>query len=683
MKANRQLLGRLADRARHLVRPDARHASPGRRARGVVVSACALILLAGCWGGWFLLSVPSRTATLNGAYEFLEAPPRLQEALDVEWRLAVRDPGEDFAVWADSILSPPMPPPLCVGRLASGASGRRVVSTGGGVSLTVQASAVDRLVRSAERAVAEGDRAALRNAVEGLREASYPLSGDIGAVARYALALASAAADDLAGAARLLETLADTAGLPMASSGSAAGLVRAGRFGRPQVVLAFQSRYLAGVVAHRRELPTEAIAHFRRALNAVNYALADPANANKRGHYERVVMPPGILSCSGADTGGLTSLDAYAGLVTAYLSASDFRDSSRLPGEVRRRAYEMDPTDPLAPLLAYAGKVARSPRDSAVGEHILWAGSNLQRVYHFNRIRPDPRLSLTRAAFILRALDEPEWMAAIGTDEEARCEILAQVADDFRLHGVVSGGPSDRFARADSALAAVAVNTFARLESCNDGDATLSDDLMRDRLLAFGGALLRSAIISRYDQWRRRLQEGSAGDEEHAARVLRQVASDERDFARGRAPLDMIGMIDPSVGETFVRDWVRGVFSDVAEQLKAQADDERARQRIRQADAGRYLRTLEGAVAHAGLRPSDLYRAEDMEFLVRSAGSAEGLRHGLRYRARSFPVVAAGLLTLLTSAGLALAGVTFVGWWRFNLLVRSDLYKEQQREPPQ
>lgn len=658
----------------------ARWVAPGRSALRVFGVVCAAIAVAGVWMGRSLLGRPSPADTIAAAYEFAGRPIAFDLARDAAWRFAIEG-GGGLVAQTDALLAPPLPPALCAAGISALTDGEPEQTGADDPHGNMTAAELDRLIRRADRAIATRDRTALAAATEALQSADGRLSGDERLVARYAIARAMAAGDDLGAAARLLAAIPFTASaggnVPTVSAATAGRTARARGITRADVLTAFHFRYLAGLVAYGRGQPVEAVAHFRRALNAVNYRLADTGGGWRRGgHFERVAMGPGVLSCGGPAEGGLTSLDAYAGLVAAYMAAPGFRDPGGLAGEVRRRGWEIDRDDPLRPLLLHAQEVAGEHTRSPIPEHVFWASSNLQRVYHYNRLRPDPRLAVTRAVVTLRVLDDPIWVGTLGLGDGERCGMLAEVADGLRRDGGAMGRGKGLLAHADSAWAAVAVHTFARLEAeCPEVKTSGLDGAVRGQLLGLAGGLLHSGLVARYEGWRRTLEDvGASAAGDSAGRILDLAEGDARLFRGGRVPPDMSAAIDPATGAAFARAWHRAVFRDVARALVDQVENGTALSRIRARDAGSYLRTLNGAVSHAGLQPAQVYRPETLTLLTRSRGDFGAAFEHVRYRAGNAPRVAAGGVVLLTLALLGAAMLVFVNWWRFTLLTRTRLY---------
>ncbi|MDH3224249.1 MAG: hypothetical protein OEO23_11085, partial [Gemmatimonadota bacterium] len=471
----------------------------------------------------------------------------------------------------------------------------------------------------------------------------------------------------------------DGGAVPIVAAATAGRLYGSARVSREQVVLAFHLRYLAGLVAHRRSRPADAVAHFRRALNAVSY-LIPPLDASVAGgHYERTPMEPAGLACGGrADV--LTSLDAYTGLVAAYMSASDFRDPTRLAREVGRRGFEVDPDDPLTPLLTHAQDVASGGPASPIPENVFWASSNLQRVYHYNRLRPDRRLALSRAVLTLRVLGEAEWTGALNVAAEDQCDMLAGLARslyrDTAAPRTVGAGAGSGTSSTDSAWAAVAVHTFARLESdCPDQRAVDLEEGVRAEWLRLGGGLLHAGLVARYEALRTVLaRRGGAAPELSVARVMGQVESDRRYFAAGRIPPDMSVTLAPDMALEFVDRWRASIFRDVAYHLIAQVESGGGRFSIRAGDAPTYLRTVNESVRLGGLRPSDAYRPETLAALARSGGVWGRIAYRTSYRARSHPVESTLVLVGLAVLTLLTLLAVFVNGWRYHLLLGRDFY---------
>ena len=642
----------------------ARWAAPGRSHHLGLLVAVAGVIGVAAWLHHRVLGSPSPEETLARAYGFLAGPLPLEGAQDEAWRLSVRD-GGGLTGQTDVLLSPPLPPPLCLPEQDD-----------------ADVRAVNGAIRRVDDAMRAEDAAGVEEALGALAEGELFLPAGGSAWVRLALARGYAWGRDLGAAAGILEG-AELAGVeggavPIVAAATAARLFEGDRVSREQVVLAFHLRYLAGLVAHRRGRPGEAIAHFRRALNAVNYVITPDRTLRSGGHYQRTSMEPGGLRCGGRGD-DLTSLDAYTGLVAAYMSARDFRDPTRLAREVDRRAYEVDPDDPLTPLLVHAQDVARGGGDSPIPEHVFWASSNLQRVYHYNRLRPDRRLALTRAVLTLRILDDRDWTAALGVDQDETCDMLAGLGRSLYQDSSRPGAGDGPRTMGDSAWAAVAVHTFARLElQCPDAAAPdLSADV-KSRWLRLGGGLLHAGLVARYEAFRATLERGGGAAPDVAAReIVRRVESDLRFFSTGRIPPDLSVALEPAMAAEFVDAWQQAIFRGVAHHLISGIDSGTPGipgGRVRAGDAGAYLRTVNAAVYHGGRTPMDAYRPDALAILARSGGPTGSAAYQLGYVARSYPRASLAALVFLTGAALVVLLLGFVSWWRFSLLTRRDFY---------
>lgn len=653
----------------------ARRVAPDSRAQWVLVGTCVAVVAVCVVVGRSLLGSPPPEDTLARAHRFLDRPLRLGRALDVSWSFAVRD-GGGMAGRADDLLAPPLPPFLCSARWPGARAD--------------EARALDRAIRQARQAATAESRNGLANTVEALEDWVAGASAIAEPFALYAVARARGAGGDWSGAARALGSvpLVQRGGgpLPVVSRSDAAQGFQSQGTPRAEAVLAFHTRYLAGRAAHGRGRPEDAIGHFRRALNSVRYVLGGSRGVGPGGHFRRTDMRPGALSCSGAAQPGLTSLDAYAGLVAAYLAAPSFRDPEGLASEVARSRLEMDPGDPLAPLVRYAQRAAadRRPGQGPIPENVLWAASNLQRVYHYNRLRPDPRLAASRAVLAWRVLDEPEWTRALELDAAAQCEMLAGVAAGLRQDGATASGSASSAAVGDSAWAAVAVHTFARMEAqCPGTEREPVAEAVRERWLDRSGGFIHGGLVVRYEARRRALEAGggSAGlsgeSATEPADILAEARSHARTFCRGAVPPEMSAGIEPDAACEFVVAWRQAVFHDVADQLVQQV---RSGGVPAARDAADYVRTVEAAVAHAGLRPSAVYDVEEVAPLLRSQGGVRAWGRRLRHSARDRPATAVASMVLLGAVVASLAVLAFVSWWRFFLLTRTDFYADEAAE---
>jgi hypothetical protein len=348
--------------------------------------------------------------------------------------------------------------------------------------------------------------------------------------------------------------------------------------------------------------------------------------------------------------------------------------------------------------------VAGRPSASPIPENLLWAASNLQRVYHHNRINPEPRLTVTRAVLLLHLTARREWVDAIAASGETDvCAMLAGIASGLERDAsarTLTRGPGTA---ADSAAAAAAIHTFARLDrECGPDPARALGNEVRSAWLRHGRAYLGSGLPGLYEEWRLALEAAlrPSGATERAvaaavAPVLARVEAHAGAFNGGRVPAELPASIAPGRAARFVAAWRRAVFEDVANALadagSAAAGPERRAVAVAgagiggagaiQIPAGRtrhFLASLNSAVAHAGLRPSQVYAPGELARLARAGGGGDALAYRIRYHARSRPaatLLALGALSALAALVLYWVHVT---WWRYRLLTRDRLYAAER-----
>lgn len=360
----------------------------------------------------------------------------------------------------------------------------------------------------------------------------------------------------------------------------------------------------------------------------------------------------------------MDSMDAYAALVASYLLATDFTDPTRLTGEIGRSALEIDPADPLAPVLSMAAGGARD-----VPEHLLWAASNLQRVEHHNRIRPDPRLRVARAVLVLRLTDAG---APFGKGDRG-CAMLAGVAG-----GAAGAGPGFLYGALPAADTALAVVTLAALSRhdrrCGDGFEVAPGE--RSRLLALGGHRTAGGLPGRYEELHRQLARalnrggGYRGDFDIP---IETVTSDRAALEHGRIPHDLLRGLDTDAADAAVDAWLRAVFRDVADALVVQISDPEGSRRSA-GEARALLEALNGSLAHAGLRPAGQVGPGQVLRVAKAGGPELVVPHLSRYLARSYPGLSAVFLASVALAAAFGALVVHVSWWRYELTTRRRFY---------
>lgn len=689
-------LSRMIRGSGRLIRP------PFVAVAAVMVTIAGFAAVAFVAHGW-ATNVEDPAATLAGAAVLLERPLRLDAARDVAWQYALDNTRDRDDAWRD-LLEPPLPPALCglttVGATNGGPAAASGLSAADPDSRVVDALAtLDQHVRALDQLISRGATVGeIEEGIEALRTAGpFVERGRAEFIARYNLARAYLFTGDFAASAELIEPAFEAylneSALPIVGASSAARLIERGSVGRRIAIDAFHARFLAGAVAYARQETASAVMHFRFAINAVNYLTANTSDLDAPASFERVSVAPGGACSAGRGDQMLTSLDAYAGLVAAYMAASEFRDPTRLANEVRRTRFEIDADDPFQPVLRYARSVVASRRadGSAIPENLIWAASNLQRVYHYNRLAPDARLEVTRAALLLELTADPVALEALTEAAGfSACDMLGTVAAQLangasvRAVGRATGTP------VDSARAAAALLTYARLESDCEGAPQVAPDV-QSIWLAEGLSSQRDPLAARFENWRAELESTvrTGADEgvlrAHVSDLLGAVDADARRFRSGRLPNDLPVGVSTHAAAGLASAWRRSVFEDVAVALAAaMVGDGRvvaardmvplAAQQLPAGRAARFLELLDAAIVHAGRRPDDFYQVTELASVARAGGLGSYLTYRVRYAARSEPAAAGALIAtaflLLSFAAL----VVHVNVWRFLLITRSRMY---------
>ncbi|MGH7554382.1 MAG: hypothetical protein ACREMQ_15360, partial [Longimicrobiales bacterium] len=162
-------------------------------------------------------------------------------------------------------------------------------------------------------------------------------------------------------------------------------------------------------------------------------------------------------------------------------------------------------------------------------------------------------------------------------------------------------------------------------------------------------------------------------------------------FESGRVPADLPASIRAQDGRRFVNAWRRAVFADIADAL-ADAGTAAISPDMRTvaisspgASAGRelgipagrahhFLASLNSAVAHAGMRPVQVYAPTELARLAGSGGGGALAEYNLRYFIRSYPAAALAALAAAFALTALLLIALHVSVWRYRLLVRDRLF---------
>lgn len=684
-----------------LVTGGGRRTRPGPVAVGTLSVALAAVAAGGIFlPGWALRSTPP-ARTLALATSVLREPPALDSALEVTWTWSVGGVAGLEQRWL-SLVTPTLPPGICLpagGRWDAGGGDSGPGRDPEGFAGPQASAELEAALRQLDGAVARGGSPAeLERRLGVLRNAGHAAPDSrTGFVVRYNLARGYAAAGDWAAAAEVLEPALSgwlaLGRVPEVDAGRAARAVADGRVDETLALDAVHGRYLAAAVAYRRGEARRAVTLFRRTINAFHYLLAvrREGSVGPEGHHQRVVAELGTRRCPGLPRGeGLTSLDAYAGLVASYMADEGFRDPAGLPAEVARTRLQIDPGDPFGPVLEHARRTGARPDRTPVPENLLWAASNLQRVYHGNRLRPDPRLEVTRAVLLLRLTSDVAWTAALRDQGGADvCLMLSGLGEDLQRDAASVGPDGGSSLAVDSARAAVAVQTFARLQrECGDEAARRVAVDVRSAWIRLGGVWLTRGVGGLYEDIRVQVRTtmGEAGApvpvlEQRLRPLMRRVDDHRSALRRGRVPPELPADLPVEPVGRFVDEWRRALWADVAEALATLVRAPAAEGApVRAGQVRDLLTALESAVAHAGLRPGSVVPVRESAALASTGGPAAELAWRLRTVVRSAPGIAMGVVGgVVLALALALL-LVHVSAWRYGLLVRRRFYREEWAE---
>ena len=531
-----------------------------------VVSFAGLVMVSWAYQRWIFDS-PDPAETFAAIAQFAPGELEFPTAGDLSWerakrgahdRLAVNSQATDlYRSWAP-FLRPTLPGGLCV------EPGSEVTLPG--------AARLDDAVRDLAVARREGSATvALENELLGELEEFEASASD--AEARFAFpynrTLALLSADRHNRAARVLPGLdpyLDTLRMPSRSRGEAQRLQSVGGVGSMQVNRTLVGRYLAGHVHLARiDEGRDAIRWFRLAINAFNYLTA-PAPAT---HATRTPAPGALeWMCQGSQaTDTLTSLDAYSGLIAAYLASTGYRHPNRrsFVNELARSPRELENSDPFAPLILYGQSVAQGDASPTIPENFLWAASNVQRIRRLNDVDVSRRLEVARAVLALQIVSQPDWVQILtsrhGFDT---CRALKRILEDLERFGrQLWSADIEDLTAIDPALATVSIYLAAAADQPCAGDPVQVTDAARSGLLRAGAPLLADGISGFFERRRQRLEERAATGA-GALTVFDSVRAEMSDLAAGRPPPYTAVAFDYGQARVFVADWQRSVFRDAA-----------------------------------------------------------------------------------------------------------------------
>jgi len=585
-----------------------------------------------------VLHTPPAGPTMARAMDLLAASKLgYGPALDVTWQREMR-----FAASLPrtrlNLLVPRVPaalcPPVAVG---AAATTQRTLTTELEAALEARAS----------------DPQAARAALDALRRARP--QDRLGEVLHdYNLARAHLILNDTATAARLL--------LPHFADDTSS---RRDELADEVPILGYHARLLAGISLYPLR-DSLAVGQFRGAVRALQrLAPEEYAGGSRReATYHSFTAPLGDYACGGDPGQGTPSMEAWVGLVRAYRQAEGYHDTYNLGNELERTRGAEYPSDPLVPLLRHGRKVTEGG-STPIPESYFWAASNLQRIYDYNRLEPDPRLELARAELLLIVAADSQWTAAVAAAAPFdRCRVVDGLAAEFGRSAPVTQTP----VTIDSMRAAVALLANARRAGCAHAGEREIDAPLRSEFLVLGAGLLGDSVAARAEAWRRSLQgeDSLRGDGEGgSAAVLAEAERMAGRLSPGRMKRFFPGA---DTAYRFLRRWRSAVFAEVADSLRA-----------RTASGGLANAATDSlpdvllAVARLSGRPEVVDPAE-----LRRRGAPIPLTYLARVTAANHPVVMAAAVVAITLTLLALATWTHLAVWRRRLLLSTRLYLDDR-----
>ena len=607
----------------------------------------------------------------------------LSRASDLSWSRAIekgrRWLGENgsgdrfYAAWSD-FLTPVAPPVICVD------PGGSVVSSTGAAPLASAVRALGaarregRGVRDAEAELTtQTDMFTSRQeAHEGTFFVGYNL-GVAGVLNRQA----QISVRELA---RVAERFAPEF-MPSRNRSQALALARQRRIDPTDVTRTFLGRYLTGVAKLRRsEVTEDAIVDFRYAINAVNYMNPDRSMPSGGSAAEISVPLYADWVCDPSSSRErLTSLDAYAGLIAAYLASPAYQNPTpgALAREMARAPNEMDPTDPLREIILY-GQRAASSGTRVVPENFLWAASNLQRLLHIDRLSVSQPLLAARTVLGLQIVSRPTWVQALSAQQGfTACRFLLRAWDDLDYFGRTFWAMDlDQLSPTDQVLAALAVYVVASsYDHCDDPIEPGPE--ARAGLLRAGIPHLSDVLPGLYEQ-RRLVLESATTYGPEIDDILDEIAVEQAMFSRDQAPPHIEQSYDLADAAEFASNWQQALFLDVASALAAEGVAGRG-QAPGRTTPGEFLIGLEEAILLAGIRPSEVYEwtaFRDMALRV-SVPFERGMAY--RYRARSRPELHWAILGVGTASAVLALMWLLLFLWRWRLIAGVQYPRERQR----
>lgn len=454
------------------------------------------------------------------------------------------------------------------------------------------------------------------------------------------------------------------------------------RISEDEVRKAVASRYLLGLIQLGRDNgQMDALRNFRLGISGFNY-LIPPQSPISRGEGIEL-FPSDDWSCDAGvrhETPGLTSINAYQGLVAAYLlsptqSVGVWANRS---AEFSRPDGSMDPSDVLAPFVRIGQRGGSTPSAGPIPENVLWAASNLQRLRTLNPSTSPPWFEPLTLTLGVLTLAQPDWMDAyLGEAQGNSCSFARRLLEEVgwrRYIVATSTSAHEPYKGQISSL--VSYLDGAYHAACEEGSALSQEE--QSLVLRFSTAYSQDPYPGILEHRRLHLLTGRGGSA--AAEAIWDSLSLEERRIENRQPLTHFG--SPAAGlhtGPLASQWRSSVFRDLALATAHYLGDERGPG----FEDEELLLALFDAAHLAGLRPRDLFRGQDVDISLSGASFGSRTKIGIRYRYHNAPIL--GRLILFSSALLSVCAMCLALFlaWRYNLLSSSMYIREKTYRLPQ
>lgn len=619
-----------------------KHVRPARYAAPLYLAGVVAIVLLGFAGWARMADKPSAGPAMASALRVLpDHKLAFTRALDITWEREMR--------FADAPLrdrlnlaTPELPPALC---LPPGAGAEPDAEVHRRLTADLESALQRREDRPGEA----------HDALRKLFNAPVP-AGELGRVLHaYNQARARLALGDTARAVQQL--------IPLFASDTSRTSRDSLAERWPEV--AYNARILAGIAAYPAN-DSQAVVQFRGAVRTLQRL--SPYGNDLQSTYHSFPISLAAYACGPGRDPNTGSMEAWVGLVAAYRGAESYRHPG-LGRELRRQPGEEGATDRMVPLLSHARKVAEGAK-SPIPVKDLWAASNLQLIYHYNSLDPDPRLELARAIMLLEVAADPEWTRAVAAHGRFDpCRATDGLTAEFGRGAGLNGGSA---AATDSLRAAVALLANARLRACGGIPPRSIPTALRSEFILLGAGLLGDSVGPRAEMRRLTLIETTGHEPDGAMAALAQAQALERGTRRWR----FLGGTRRDTTHQFLRSWREAVFSEVTDSVRARYTSDQLT-----ADQASLLPDVMLTTARlSGQRPSVVYSAREVEQAVRRQGVPFSRLYYVRFASASYPEFLGLAMVLLVVLSTVIATSVHLTLWRSRMLLRTNFYLADARD---